>query len=265
MQKKHYLLVESSIQYNDSLLATHLAIKSINLFSWKFGGYVHESTIQHFFPYIPVNEMHDALKTLCKMEMIKKDKKTDGYIILKDHLECDYYDLVDIDEIMRINSVSMLNLYICIIRSLDMRSKMDGKLKIVGHMTNEFFANQIGISLSNCNTLYKKLVDMKFIASRITYANGKSYHYYSIYEDANKLDKYLINRNIGYSKVNNSNWLRSVTQRYNTYLKDPSKVDVHQLYADCIKYNEHMDEKALTNPMGDYLAKKKDLTLLNLE
>lgn len=144
------------------------------------------------------------------------------------------------------NTAQLLLHFIRMMKSLDYNLNVNGVYGVVGHMTKQYFTNEYGIPERTLINYEQALEEIG-----VLYIKHQSSKYQNnIY--GRMTDKVLID---SYCNKTPSNFHRSVSARYNRYLSNPesfSEDQLQALYADCIKYNEELPDKA------------KDLTKLNI-
>lgn len=122
----------------------------------------------------------------------------------------------------------------------------DYKTKICNKPIN-YFVEAEGISDRTIKAYNKKLEELKLIYINRDGGNLQ----YVLYND-----KDLI--------VSNSNWMRSVSAKYNRFIKSPevfNEEEIINLYSDVIKYNQRCEELSAVSP--DYKLRKKSLNIFD--
>lgn len=176
-------------------------------------------------------------------------KETMGfYIVTKDIFNEDSFVTITTDEFYGIinsnykNTDKLLLHFIRLVKSLDYNININSRRNVIGHMSVQFFQNTYGLSKNTIISYNKKLEDLELLY--IVRQNGKINNIYGRYVDKKYINKYA---DLEYDNSAKSNFHRSVSARYNKYMKHPesfSKPEIKRLYNDCLKYNQDMPEFA---------------------
>lgn len=179
-------------------------------------------------------EVKKLLKTLPLTKLA-----TNCYSCSRNAFECDSFTTITPQELNTIlycgrnNAHALLQHFIRLIASLD--SNMDN----VGHMSVQWFATTYGISehsVLNYNSALEEL-GLIYVHHQGVSLDGKCRT--NLYgRAANK--KSVISHSSNFTADGSANFMRSVSARYNAFIKNPSSFTDEQrdqLYEDCIKYN----------------------------
>jgi hypothetical protein len=197
-----------------------------------------------------------------------------GFKLLKNvyEIECEkyekqYYSVITYQELLQLSTFGSKRFdifqYFCaLIGSFNGSIDVDGNNYIIGTQHMTYFSELLNISPSTLSSYNKILEDSKMIYFVRKYGENSINIGYCRYSDKDLLDKYTHNiKDICNNQYNRGNLRRSIVQRYNRFVKNPevfSPEKILELKELCVSYNEEMDKLG-----GDYLKRKKDLTVFN--
>lgn len=124
-------------------------------------------------------------------------------------------------------------------------------------MSQSFFVNQYGMSKNTVTRYFKALEELDLLVIFRANPNTQQTNLYGRKADEQLIRQYA-NR---FDNSNKSNFHRSVSARYNKYIKAPgvfSADEIKQLYNDCIVYNN--DVLKMGHP-----EKAKELDKINVK
>lgn len=186
---------------------------------------------------------------LCKLGYIKKQGS--GYIYTKQllnetFLQVKEEDFFKIIKSNKNNKSELLLFYLRLLDSFDYNIVVDGKRKVIGHMTQGYFIDKYKMSKNSITRYISALEELGLIYTHNTYVNGVQNNLYCKLDDKDLLMSFA-NAN---SKVDHSNFRRSVSARYNAFIKNPaslSEEEIKQLHKDVEKYNSISNQKKDTS------------------
>lgn len=106
---------------------------------------------------------------------------------------------------------------------------------VVGNQKMSYFATMLNVSESTIMRYNENLEELKIIHIRRETGNDGKANAYGLYEDRHEVDEWADRQN--YGKSNKSNWLRSVSGRYNWLVKNPDQVTEE----DIVNFKEYND------------------------
>ena len=128
-----------------------------------------------------------------------------------------------------------------VVKTFDWNIEAGGKRSFMGHMPVSYLAEQTGVTEPTVFKYNKILEDLKIIYIHRRYYNSatntRPSNNYGRYED-----KDLIMKVAADDSDNMGNFKRSVSARYNAYLKNPASVDFEKLRVDVGNYNRYVEE-----------------------
>ena len=137
----------------------------------------------------------------------------------------------------------------------------------IGSQSVKYIMDLTGLSNKTIISYNKKLEDMKVVHTyHSKFSDSRNTNVYGDYCNYEKIDAFGMQRDSLNKVYDNSvaNWMRSVTQRYNRFVKDGGNYSA-ELYADCIKFNEICKQRQEFQPGHEYLDKMKDLSVFRVD
>ena len=187
------------------------------------------------------NNLGAALSSLYKKSIITGDVVYNGFYYLDTAKDIDRdYVLMPYDYIIRLMRSEYKNKY-QIIRYLCwiLDSRFNGSA--VGNQKMSYFAKMLNISESTIMRYNEILEGLKIIHIRRETGNDGKSNCYGLYEDKDEVDEWADRQN--YGKPSKSNWLRSISGRYNWLKNHPEQATAEDI-ANFKEYNKYCKKRS---------------------